>query len=287
MGTKSQLENIETVQRHTEALKAVAASFKEYLDPETKSQAVVDLKKHIQDYAEIVVQLQALDADGAPLRASLITAALMVDGTAPDAEVTRVAQQVISPAVLQHCSAPKSSDLNVLMSTIKDIVDQQSGSITVKNQVEAQTRATNGCLKVKDEMDSHRRRLTFRSRLAFKKRAEENIELRQAEKTGAEWDGFHVEDVALNSYVDNRTPCEKAFDDFDKNKDSIVTINEVIEYLLAITPDERPEGLKDINPFQKAKMKKRLEKMDTDKDGTLSFNEFSTWWESNAAQAGK
>jgi uncharacterized protein YccT (UPF0319 family) len=279
--TKSQLENIETVQRHTEALKAIAASFKDYLNPETKSQAVADLKQHIQDYAEIVVQLQALDADGAPLRSSLITAALMCDGTAPDAEVTRVAQQVISPAVLQHCSAPKSSDLHTLMTTIKEIVDQQSGSVTVKNQVEAQTRATNGRAKVKDEMDSHRKRLTFRSRLAFKKRAEENIELRQAEKTGAEWDGFAVEDVSLKSYTDTRTPCEKAFDDFDRNKDSIVTINEVIEYLLAIPFEERPEGLNDINPFQKAKMRKRLENMDTDRDGNLSFDEFASWWESN------
>jgi hypothetical protein len=283
--TKSQLENIETVQRHTEALKEIAASFKKYMDhehPELKSEAVAELKQHITNYAEIVVQLQALDADGGPLRQALITAALMVDNCATDAEVLQVAQQVIGPAVLQHCSAPKSSDLNCLMSTIKEIVDQQSGSITVKDQVGAQTRATNGRQKVKDEMDSHRRRLTFRSRLAFKKRAEEAIELRQAEKTGAEWDGFNVEDVSLNKWVDNRTPCQKAFDDFDKNKDSIVTINEVIEYLLAIQPDERPDGLKDINPFQKAKMKKRLEKMDTDGDGNLSFDEFSTWWESNA-----
>merc|ERR1711881_644466 len=60
--TKSQLENIETVQRHTVALKEIAASFKDYLDPEKKSQAVKDLKEQIQKYAEIVVQLQALDA---------------------------------------------------------------------------------------------------------------------------------------------------------------------------------------------------------------------------------
>jgi hypothetical protein len=282
--TKSQLENIETVQRHTEALKAIAEAFKRFMNPELKTEAVKDLKKYISEYAEIVVQLQALDADGGPLRQALITAAMMIDGTAEDVEVLQVAQQVIGPAVLQHCSAPKSSDLNMLMTTIKEIVDQQSGSVTVKDQVGAQTRATNGRNKVKEEMDSHRKRLTFRSRLAFKKRAEENIELRAAEKTGAEWDGFNVEDVSLKSATaDNRTPCQKAFDEFDKNKDSIVTINEVIEYLLAITPDERPEGLKDINPFQKAKMKKRLEKMDTDKDGTLSFEEFSTWWESNAA----
>merc|ERR1711881_236384 len=58
--TKSQLENIETVQRHTEALKEIAASFKKYMDhehPELKSEAVAELKQHISNYAEIVVQL--------------------------------------------------------------------------------------------------------------------------------------------------------------------------------------------------------------------------------------
>merc|ERR1711907_507981 len=216
-------------------------------------------------------------------RQALITAAMMIDGTAEDVEVLQVAQQVIGPAVLQHCSAPKSSDLNMLMTTIKEIVDQQSGSVTVKDQVGAQTRATNGRNKVKEEMDSHRKRLTYRSRLAFKKRAEEPIELRAAEKTGAEWDGFNVEDVTLKkAAADNRSPCEKAFDAFDIDSDGIITIEEVIDFLLSVPPDERPEGLKDVNPFQKAKMRKRLQKMDTDNDGNLSFNEFETWWKSNS-----
>merc|ERR1712093_673700 len=139
-----------------------------------------------------------------------------IDGVAEPSEVQYCINNIIVPAVGLHCSAPKSKDLQTLMATIQEIVDAQSGASTVRDQVGAQTRATNGRTKVKDEMDAHRRRLTYRSRLAFKKRAEENIELRQAEKTGAEWDGFNVEDVSLNKWVDNRTPCQKAFDDFDK-----------------------------------------------------------------------
>merc|ERR1711981_945259 len=115
------------------------------------------------------------------------------------------------------------------------------GSVTVKEQVEVANRKTSGFKKVQDAIDTHRAQLTWRSRLAFKKRAEENVELRPAEKTGAEWDGFHVEDVDLKSWQDTRTPCERAFEDFDLDKNGIITINEVIDYLLTLKPEERPK----------------------------------------------
>merc|ERR1712178_78714 len=127
-------------------------------------------------------------------------------------------------------------------------------------------------------MEAHRKRLAYRQRMLVKKDAQ-TIELREAEKTGAEWDGFRVEDVQLTTRVEAElSPCEKAFKAFDIDGDSVITIDEVIEYLLSVKPDDRPNGLKDINPFQKKKMRKRLEGMDTDSDGKLSFEEFSAWW---------
>merc|ERR1712023_390110 len=103
------------------------------------------------------------------------------------------------------------------------------------------------------------------------------VELRHAEKTGAEWDGFRVESVDLHKVTDTRSECEKAFDAFDLDHDNVIRIEEVIEYLLSVKQHQRPKGLEDINPFQKAKVRKRLQTMDTNKDGTLSYQEFQTW----------
>jgi hypothetical protein len=283
--TKSQLENIAVVQRNKDALKDVHASFKQFLegDEAEKQKAKLRLREQINEYAEIVIHLQALEADAAPLRSSLIMAAMILDGTYKPDEVEFTQQQIISPAVMLHCSLPESTELKSLMATINEIVDGEKETVTVKQQVEVANRKTKGFEKIQEAMDTHRAQLTWRSRNAFKKRAEENVDLRPAEKTGAEWDGFHVEDVDLKSWEDTRTPCEKAFDNFDINKDGVITIQEVIDYLLTVKPEERPKGLEDVNPFNKAKMKKRLQKMDTDRDGNLSFEEFSTWWESNEA----
>merc|ERR1711977_93383 len=155
------------------------------------------------------------------------------------------------------------------MAAVQEIVDQQAGSVTVKDQIGAQLKATEGQKKVQEVQNAHRRRLAYRSRNLAKKRAEEKIELRKAEATGAEWDGFQVEDVQLKKRVEvELDPCEKAFKSFDLDGDDIISIN----------PDERPEGLKDINPFQQKRMEKRLMAMDTDGDGVLSYAEFSAWW---------
>merc|ERR1711924_380000 len=117
--------------------------------------------------------------------------------------------------------------------------------------------------------------------MQVKKDASEVIELRKAEKTGAEWDGFRVEDVKLRSAKKEiKSAAREAFDSFDLDGDKTITIEEVIQYLLSVSPEQRPEGLKDVNPFKKAKMRKRLKKMDANDDGTLSFQEFETWWKS-------
>lgn len=305
--TKLQLENIQVVQQNKDALKDVHAVFKEFLEGDEaqknlakaklmacigtkglstqQAQLIKDHGLESKDYAEIVILLEALEADAAPLRSALIMAAMIIEGTYKDEEVVFVQQQVISPAVMLHCSLPESAELNSLMAIVQGIVDDQKGSVTVTQQVDTLNRASAGFAKVQEAMDKHRAQLTFRSRLAFKKRAEENVDLRPAEKTGAEWDGFHVEDVDLKSWQDTRTPCERAFEDFDLDKNGIITITEVIDYLLTLKPEERPKGLEDVNPFNKTKMKKRLQKMDTDSDGTLSFEEFSAWWEANEREA--
>jgi hypothetical protein len=278
--TKSQLSNIEVTERNTAALKQMYDDFQLYL--EDPDHATESLKDDIKAFADIVVHLGALEDDPVPIRSCLIVAARCISGKATKAEVQTLIDLVILPAVELHCSAPKSADLEALMATIKDIVDTQSGSLTVKEQTSAQMAAKAGQAKVKEEMDSHRKRLTYRTRMAVTRKADEMIDLRKAEKTGAEWDGFQVENVALkHAAEDNRSPCERAFDLFDIDEDGIITIDEVINYLLSVPPDERPAGLKDVNPFQKAKMRKRLQKMDTDNDGTLSFGEFETWWKSN------
>merc|ERR1711988_1255669 len=106
------------------------------------------------------------------------------------------------------------------MATIREIVDSQSGSVLVKEQTNAQMKAKEGQKKVKDEMDAHRKRLTYRSRMAVQRRAKEPIELREAEKTGAEWEGFKVEKCSLHSAAeDTRSPCQRAFDVFDMDLD--------------------------------------------------------------------
>merc|ERR1712185_316128 len=114
---------------------------------------------------------------------------------------------------------------------------------TVKTQVAGQLNATKGGEKVAEVRASHRRRLAYRARLSVKKRATEVIELAKAEKTGAEWDGFQVEAVGLKkAETENLSPVEKAFRSFDRDGDGDITIDEVIEYLLSVGPEERPEG---------------------------------------------
>merc|ERR1712216_626723 len=184
-------------------------------------------------------ELGALEREPTPMRTTMVTAQRCIDGTASDELVQLTMDRVIRPQVAQHCSAPKSKDLEDLMAAVQEIVDQQAGSVTVKDQIGAQLKATEGQKKVQEVQN-------------------------------AEWDGFQVEDVQLKKRVEvELDPCEKAFKSFDLDGDDIISIKEVMKYLLSITPDERPEGLKDINPFQQKRMEKRLMAMDTDGDGVL------------------
>merc|ERR1719453_2320616 len=171
---------------------------------------------------------------------------------------------------------------------MNEIVVEQQAAVTVNSQVASQLSATKGGERVAEVRAAHRGRLAYRARLSVKKRATETIELAKAEKCGAEWDGFQVEAVGLKAaVVEDLKPAEKAFRMFDIDGDGEITIDEVIEYLLSVRPDQRPEGLKDVNPFKKGKMKKKLKAMDTDGDGKLSFAEFDKWWAENHATEGE
>merc|ERR1711865_369993 len=201
------------------------------------------------------------------------------DLTVEDQEILSLMDKIIAPTVHLHCSAPKSQELHELLDLVSKICEEQMCVITVEKQVSAQMNAKKGQAKVKEAMDAHRRRLAYRQRMQAKKDSNEVIDLRAAEKTGAEWDGFRVEDVQLKTaQTEVKSACRQAFDTFDIDGDKTITIEEVMQYLLSVSPEERPAGLKDVNPFAKAKMRKRLKKMDTNDDGTLSFAEFEAWW---------
>jgi hypothetical protein len=276
--TKVQLNNIKATELKTIALKNLYDAFLLYIkDPDN---AVPLLTDHVQNDSKLVVQLAALEDEADPMRSCLIMAQRCVEGNPPPThpEIELLIDVVLRPQVALHCSAPKSSELNALMATIEEIVEKQSGSVSVKDQVAAQMQAQKGSEDVSNAMDSHRRRLAYRNRMQFTKKADEVVELRHAELCGAEWDGFRVDHVDLHSAVDTRTPVQKAYEAFDMNHDDMITIDEVIDYLLSVKPHQRPKGLENVNPWQKAKVRKKLQKMDTDRDGHLSFEEFSTWW---------
>ena len=63
--------------------------------------------------------------------------------------------------------------------------------------------------------------------------------------------------------------------------DKHITHEEVIKYLISIKPEERPNGLKDVNPWMTSKIKKVLKKTDSDGDGLLSFEEFEAFWKAH------
>jgi len=280
--TRSQINNIMITERYTDALKNLYDAFNLYI--EDRDSAIPQLKTYVQEYSHIVVHLDAVDVDPFPLRTALIAAVRMSEGIEimPIYEVQCIMDEVIAPQVMGHLSAPKSEELKELMATIQGICDEQNGAQTAKDHVASRLKATNGQKEVKEAMDAHRRRLAYRQRNTVKANSDEVIELRAAEKTGAEWDGFQVEKVELKAKAQvQKSPVEAAFDAFDIDGDSTITIDEVIQYLLSVPPDVRPKGLKDINPFQKGKMRKRLQKMDADNDGTLSFGEFEDWWKQN------
>jgi len=86
----------------------------------------------------------------------------------------------------------------------------------------------------------------------------------------------HSEDTA--KHMAERSASQLAFESFDIDNDGTITIDEVITYLDSVSPEERPEGLQELTSFHKEKIRKRLEAMDSDNDGNLSYSEFQSWW---------
>jgi len=278
--TKGQIDSIMITERHINALKDLYDTYNLYL--EDHDAAIPVFRQQIQEFADIVVRLGALDDNADPLRLALMYAVKIVHGEpVKEQQIRTIMDRIIAPEVHLHCSAPQSAELHALIDLVSKICEEGMSVITVEKQINAQMNAKKGQAKVKEAMDAHRRRLAYRQRMQVKKDSNEVIELRVAEKTGAEWDGFRVENVALKTVKKEvKSACREAFDSFDLDGDKTITIEEIIQFLLSVSPEQRPQGLKDINPFQKAKMRKRLKKMDTDNDGTLSFAEFEAWWKS-------
>merc|ERR1712216_787655 len=191
-----------------------------------------------------------------------------------DSEVRNVMDEVIAPQLDMQVGGPKRQDLTDLTTVVRDIVDAQMGAVLVAQQVDSQQKATAGRKQVGEALGTHRKRLAYRQRNAVKAKAPEVIELREAEKCGAEWDRAKLSkgqsDLIAREVVE-KTPVQAAFDAFDIDNDGTITIDEVIQFLLSVPPEQRPTGLKDVNPFAKKAMRRRIEKMDTDNDGTLSF----------------
>jgi len=283
--TKCQLNTIIITEEYTTALKTLYDDFNFFLDDKEEGKKL--LQQCVQNYSNLVVRLGAADDDPFPLRTALKFAVRccegMENGNLPkDYEIKVIIEEIIAPQVMGHLSAPKASDLEALMEAVQGILASQKMCFTVQSLVTDRQAAQKGSKEAKEAMDEHRRRLAYRQRMQVKKDADEVIELRKAEKCGAEWDGFHVEDVVLKKRVEKqKSPIEEAFSLFDIDQNGTITIGECIQFLLSVSPDQRPNGLKDINPFQKAKMRKRVEKMDTNGDGTLSFAEFEEFWKAN------
>ena len=84
---------------------------------------------------------------------------------------------------------------------------------------------------------------------------------------------------ATLNHMAEKSPSEIAFEAFDIDHDGTVTIDEVLSFLQSVRPHERPDGLQNVqSSFQREKIRRRLQAMDSDKDGCLSFSEFQSWW---------
>jgi len=243
--------------------------------------------KMIGKYSDLVIKLGGLDDNSVPMEMCLVTLERIRLGIPiENCELELLINSVIRPQVLRNCSNPNAEDLKTLIVDVTMLVNEAAKSVTTQQVVTATTNTKHGVAKIKMMVGSHRDRLAYRQRMALQESiGTDKLVLRKAEHhTGAEWAGFYVEGVKLKHVdylqeeVDNRSPCQKAYDAFDMDSDGMITIDEIIKYLLSVQTDQRPNGLQDINPFKKAKMRKLLKSLDADNDGTLSFNEFEAFW---------
>jgi hypothetical protein len=285
--TESQLSNLQVGQRCVEGLKKMYDVLCECRDDrpsgKTKCQALVD------EYADVVVKLGGLDDNALPMEMCLVTLQrIALDQDVTNAEIELLINTVVRPQVLRNCSNPSSEELKTLMVEVTTLVNNQSAAVLTADVIAAQDGAKHGAAKVKKAVGSHRDRLAYRQRMALQESIgiDKLVLLKAETHCGAEWAGFYVEGVKLKhvaylrtSQIDERSECQKAYDAFDMDQDKVITIDEIIKYLLSVKPDERPLGLQDINPFKKAKMRKLLKTLDTDQNGTLSFEEFETFWD--------
>jgi len=295
--TKTQLTNLQITELVTDALKNLFDAFHLYLDD--KDSAIPLLRQHVQNFSNYVVKLGAVEDDPFVLRTALIMAVrcTLIDmekiehhgqehemrhEIPTDDEIQSLLDNIIGPWVHGHNSAPKSAELKQLIEMVQRIVDEQLNARTVKEVTASAQNIKGSRTKVVEEMGKHRRRLAYRQRMQVKKDANEVIELRAAQKTGAEWDGFRVENVNLKKVEkETKTKLQQAFEAFDIDKSGSITIDEGMEFLKSCPPAERPKGLKDVNLFMRKQVKARLAKVDTDGDGQITFDEFKKWWIDN------
>jgi hypothetical protein len=279
--TRSQLSNILVQENNTEALKTMYEVLHICL---TNREEGLQALSVVQTFSNIVVHLGANggSGDATPLREALIAAErIRLGEDVADYELKILLEQMVVPAVEGNCSNPKSKDLQELMATIGDLVNQQKLASSTKDMVTAQSRCQDGHNSVLDAVNDHRKRLAYRQRRQVAKESfPYKIQLRAIhERTGAEWSRAKLTKVDLKHRdLVEKSQSLQAFESFDIDKNGTITIDEIITYLLSVPKEKRPKGLEDVNPFQKSKMKKRLMKMDNDNDGELSFTEFEAWW---------
>jgi len=276
---EQQMATIKVTKRHMEALKDLYKAFKLY-DEGNKTKALDLLRQHVKDYSHLVVDLVALEEDPNALRDTLRIALLLIDHPERvDRLLPAVMSAVVAPAVALHCSTPMPSELEDLLKQVQAISDARISKGSALDSV-----IREASIRLKEAENNHRRRLGYRSRVMFMSHCDAPVQLRKVDhsNTGAEWEGFKVEEVKLQPIADDgRSACRKAFDSFDIDCDGKITIEEVVTFLLSVPPEERPRGLHDVNPFQKKKMRLRVQKIDTNRDGLLSLDEFTRWWEKN------
>jgi hypothetical protein len=306
---ESQMGDIKAAQNQTVALKKLHKGFTTYIaalndnpggGPESEAaleEPKNELKELVKSTAQVVVHLASLEQQPDALRDTLSMATMLthpeyakrLDFANPSKILPSVMSTVVAPEIMQHTSTPAAEEIEDLIDDVEEIMEtevQAHESIAESTQKLKRKQAISQ--KIAKKANDHRRRIGYRSRMMAAKAADEPIQLREAEPTGAEWDGFRVEDVILSSAVDDEVDaCQKAFDSFDINNDKFITINEVCDFLLTVPPEERPKGLADVNPYQKRKMATRIRKLDKDGDGLLSYEEFKAWWESDPERSNK
>lgn len=282
---KVQIANIRITEEYTECLKELFKAFGIYL--EDRDQGIKLLKQFVQNYSHLEVRLGAMDDDPFPLRSGLILAERCVcDPVTPQKfEIQLLMMGILNPQIIAHTSAPKTRDIEDIMKAAEEVIDMQSKSKTAEDHIKNATKAKSATNNVNEEMDAHRNRLAYRNRLAVQNQSKEEVNLRKAEKTGAEWEFASLEDVTLKK-AHQDDPVELMYHTFDLDHDKDVTVAEIVKYIPKVEKKKLPPSIRKLNLFQKKKLLAEVQKADTDNDGSLSFGEFKAWWTSGDETTG-